>query len=546
VTTSRRRLNRFRFTPPGAAVLERYYIEVPSDVAASGLHGLPYLDAHTLFGRAAPLFLDLGCGRGEHVVRQAIEHPERVYVGIDVNTKNLHDACASAARHDLDNVRFLSVDLRWGLSLFRAESVAGAWLLFPPPVLRRKWQNKELVRPEALSALLDVLEPGGRLTLATDVPTAFDRWRATILGMPELREVPAAYPSAATRYQRIWEEHGLPTLTLSVEKCSRRADTRRFAYPFHVLDPIADQPGWKAPLLRCLRDFARLPVTTDRAVAAASHTVLSITTHLDDDARAALNDVARKIVVVAGLYAQPFCPPFVGHERGVAEERATLAWADVITVPSSYARGVIARAYGDEIAAKAIVTGFPVDVDAFAAAGDRSGGRPRDMRQILIGQRQDVDKHYLLEADICRQLGEDDFHFVRAAAEVNPGLAEFAAYAERRLGVPARGDPPRYAEQCAASGFVLVTSPSETLCLTAIEAVAAGCIPIVPDHSAFREWCHPDNRYPPYSIAAIRGILAEAPVRPHALDPYRPEVYMRRLRHLVTELTARRRRSDPC
>jgi hypothetical protein len=296
-----------------------------------------------------------------------------------------------------------------------------------------------------------------------------------------------------------------------------------------IFDAVEGSPSWHKAIRENLEIKCGLPVTAEIEEASRADTVLILTSHLDQEKRAALRQVPRKLVLFTGLYAQKFSCISPNLENFLAEEREVLEWADFISLPSEHARQVVLRSYGERLASKLIVAGLPIDLERFSSRPPTS----RDDKLILLGQRQDYDKNFLLEAEICTYLKEDGYQFLRASNHRNPALADFAEYAELQLGVPSEGDPARYVSQCRESKFVLLTSPAETLCITAIEAVAAGCIPIVPDHSAFREWCHRDNRYEPYSIPEIRRILKDSPVRPHAIEQYRPEAFIKKLRDAV-------------
>jgi hypothetical protein len=293
-----------------------------------------------------------------------------------------------------------------------------------------------------------------------------------------------------------------------------------------IFDSVEGNPSWHKTVRESLEIKCGLPVTDNVEEASRAQTLLILTSHLDAEKRRALADVPRKLVLITGLYAQKFSFIAPNLESCLAEEQAVLEWADFVSLPSEHARQIVLRFYGDDLASKLIVAGLPVNIDRFSS--DHT--TPRDDKLILLGQRQDYDKNFLLEADICTYLKEDGYRFLRASNHRNPALKDFAEYAEQHLGIPSKGNPENYAAQCLASKFVLLTSPAETLCITAIEAVAAGCIPIVPDHSAFKEWCHRDNRYEPYSISEIRRILRDSPVRPHAIEQYRPEVFINKLR----------------
>lgn len=298
-----------------------------------------------------------------------------------------------------------------------------------------------------------------------------------------------------------------------------------------ALDDPARQPSWYPSLRAILEGRFGLPWTHDVDEAGRARCTLVLTSELDAATCARLAPAGSVIVLFSGIYAQKFTAVVPEIDALLAEERSVCEWMDLAIVPSQYAKELLMKAYGAHLEPKLTVTGWPIDIDAFAGAP----AEPRDMQQILLGQRQDYDKNFLLEADLCTELVARGYRLVRASSKGNPLLDDFSRYAERHLGVPSRGQPDRYVSQCRQSGFVLMTSPAETLCITAIEAIAAGCIPVVPDHSAFREWCHAANRYDPYSIADILRILREAPVHRHRIAQYRPERYIERLRAVVAD-----------
>ncbi len=309
-----------------------------------------------------------------------------------------------------------------------------------------------------------------------------------------------------------------------------------YRHSFIVYDPIEREPceqhpSWYPSLRSLLKERFRLPWTHQLHEAASAHCVLILTSELDAETCRELSAVSCIIVLFSGIYAQKFTAVTPDINALLTEERAVCEWMDFALVPSQYAKKLLMKAYGTQLEPKIRVIGWPIDIDIFT----NTCSAPRDMKQILLGQRQDYDKNFLLEAEVCTELLARRYRIIRASSRSNPALQDFALYAQRHLGVPSCGEPDRYLSQCLESGFVLITSPAETLCITAIEAVAAGCIPVVPDHSAFQEWCHASNRYQPYSIADILRIIREAPLNQHQIAQYHPEKFRERLEAMVRD-----------
>src|SRR5262245_39748457 len=64
------------------------------------------LDWETVFGRRAPVVLDLGCGNGRSVLHGGVWQPERNYLGVDVLPLVIRYAVRRSNQRGLTNVRF--------------------------------------------------------------------------------------------------------------------------------------------------------------------------------------------------------------------------------------------------------------------------------------------------------------------------------------------------------------------------------------------------------------------------------------------------------
>jgi tRNA (guanine-N7-)-methyltransferase len=215
----RRTLDRFSVLQPSDAALRRSYRRYDGWTLHFAPATLPEITSAALFGNARPLVLDLGCGRGEFLIAQARQHPERNHAGLDMQGKYLYDAVNSAERFDLVNLLFLQVDLRQALVKIPGETIAANYLLFPSPVMKHKHRRKDVLTPEFIAGLAGILAPGGSLTLVTDHRLYFER-KTTLLDS-RLRRLRTAegLEGGITWFQRVWERHGLPSLRAEYAKC---------------------------------------------------------------------------------------------------------------------------------------------------------------------------------------------------------------------------------------------------------------------------------------------------------------------------------------
>jgi tRNA (guanine-N7-)-methyltransferase len=208
----RRTLDRYPITPPTEAAIARYYHLFDGYTLHHCPDALPALSSPDLFGNARPLLLDIGCGRGEFALRYAQAHPDWNALGLDFHRKGLYDAVNQAQILRIPNVHFVKADARHAMRKVPAASVAAITLLFPAPVTQRKHRKKDLLTADFIAALAAALVPCGTLAFVTNHRAYFDckvellDHRLERIGRAE------GFEGGLTRFQRIWERHGLPSL----------------------------------------------------------------------------------------------------------------------------------------------------------------------------------------------------------------------------------------------------------------------------------------------------------------------------------------------
>ncbi len=179
------------------------------------------LDLPAIFGRTAPLQVDLGCGDGSFLVSLAERQPEQDFLGVERLFRRSGSACRRADRMELRNVRILREEVDERLSAWLgAERVRCFHLLFPDPWPKRRHHRRRLLQPPLLRGLHHSLEANGEVRFRTDDRPYFERVQSiaaasAIWEMPAW-EVPADYPKSA--FQRRFEARGLPIYSLRLVK----------------------------------------------------------------------------------------------------------------------------------------------------------------------------------------------------------------------------------------------------------------------------------------------------------------------------------------
>ena len=189
----------------------------PEAWAKTALKKLPAegpLDFAALFGRDAPLVLDLGCGNGRFILAGALRHPEWNYLGLDILPVVIRYATRRANQRGLHNVRLAVSGGHEFLDRFvPPRSVREIHVYHPQPYGDEQKKERRLLTPAFLALAHRCLEPTGRLFLQTDNP-AYWQYVTSVIGQffafEEQREPWAEDPQGRTRREIMARQMGLP------------------------------------------------------------------------------------------------------------------------------------------------------------------------------------------------------------------------------------------------------------------------------------------------------------------------------------------------
>jgi len=127
------------------------------------------IDLEALFGRSAPVVLEIGFGNGDTLVVQAAAHPECNFLGVEVHEPGVGHCLLAARAAGLGNLRLIRHDAIEVLQRqLGAGSLARVNLYFPDPWPKKRHHKRRIVQPAFLELLADRLAPGGTLHIATD------------------------------------------------------------------------------------------------------------------------------------------------------------------------------------------------------------------------------------------------------------------------------------------------------------------------------------------------------------------------------------------
>ena len=180
------------------------------------------LDLAAVFGRVAPLEVDLGCGDGTFLASLAAQFSDRNFLGIERLDGRVRRACAKAARANLPNVRFLKIECSYAVqNLLPPASVEVVHLLFPDPWPKQRHHRRRIVTPDFLASIHRALAADGRLRIVTDQADYFEAITHLLSAAPFAvanEETPGKFP--LTTFEKHFIAAGTPIYRLGLRKIS--------------------------------------------------------------------------------------------------------------------------------------------------------------------------------------------------------------------------------------------------------------------------------------------------------------------------------------
>jgi len=141
-----------------------------------------------LFGRTAPVEIEVGIGKGRFVLQEAAARPTSDFLGLEWSLKHLRVAKERARRTGLTNLRFHRADARHVISaLVPSGALTRLHVYCPDPWPKKRHHKRRFFTPETAPHLERVLAPGGFLDLSTDVKEYFDEILAVLAAHTGLR-----------------------------------------------------------------------------------------------------------------------------------------------------------------------------------------------------------------------------------------------------------------------------------------------------------------------------------------------------------------------
>lgn len=176
-------------------------------------------DLDSLLPGDGPWEVEIGFGKGRHLVKSAQQHPERRFLGIEVVSKYYRMVLRRGRSRDLSNLLLVRGEALYLLSTVFPRGFADRLhIYFPDPWPKSKHHKRRLLDPETVDLVLGVLRPGGTLDFASDFLDYGELVHDLLARHPDLELTRHTEPwpdGARTNYEAKFMVEGRPIVRLT-------------------------------------------------------------------------------------------------------------------------------------------------------------------------------------------------------------------------------------------------------------------------------------------------------------------------------------------
>lgn len=169
------------------------------------------LDLEQAFGRSAPKILEIGFGMGDSTATIALAHPENDYLALEVHTPGVGNLLKLIDSQQIANIRIIQHDaVEVMRDMIAADTLDGVHIFFPDPWHKARHNKRRLIQGPFIAQLVQKLQPGGYIHVATDWQDYAEQVLAVLAAEPLLENTAEGYaPRPDYRPLTKFEQRGI-------------------------------------------------------------------------------------------------------------------------------------------------------------------------------------------------------------------------------------------------------------------------------------------------------------------------------------------------
>lgn len=133
-----------------------------------------FFNIEEIFGREAPLVMEIGCGKGQFVCEYAKRNPDKNIIAIECVPTVLVEACERVKNENIENIRFLEMKAEYLPLFMREKTVCELYLNFSTPYPKSRHESHRLTSKGFLDIYKKLLCDDGFIAQKTDSQCFFE------------------------------------------------------------------------------------------------------------------------------------------------------------------------------------------------------------------------------------------------------------------------------------------------------------------------------------------------------------------------------------
>ncbi len=182
------------------------------------------IDRMAVFGREAPLEVDIGCGAADFVFQRAKNNPDRDIIGLEVRKPLVLAAGERREKENQRNAMVYHANAHENLDLAPKGSIVQFHVQFPDPCFKKRHQKRRILQPKLMRGMAEVLPMGGKVFLQSDVKPLAEEMYYFMAQEPAFKSLwdPSLLVDSPFEERTEWERHheaeGEPIYRMMFEK----------------------------------------------------------------------------------------------------------------------------------------------------------------------------------------------------------------------------------------------------------------------------------------------------------------------------------------
>lgn len=133
-----------------------------------------YFDLSEIFGRSAPVVMEIGCGKGQFVCEYAKRNPDKNILAIECVPTVLVEACEKVKEENIENIRFLEMKAEYLPLFIKEKTICEIYLNFSTPYPKSRHESHRLTYKDFLEIYKKLLVDDGFIAQKTDSKGFFE------------------------------------------------------------------------------------------------------------------------------------------------------------------------------------------------------------------------------------------------------------------------------------------------------------------------------------------------------------------------------------